>query len=104
MINLGTISIKGSQSIILARNKIRTLTGDLKFNSVNTTMLTSVTSSLGRLMLKTDENAGIAVRLEKQGGKFSLVLVFQSLNTETDFKCSALETVFDRVQCQRIKA
>ena len=46
MIDLGKISIKDVPSIILARNKIRTLAKDLKFGSATTTRLTTVTSNL----------------------------------------------------------
>jgi len=96
MIELGTISIKDSASIVQARNKIRTLTVDLKFDSISVTRLATVASEACRRMLTTGETSGIRVMLDKQGRVFGLVLLFTSGQNKA--LPEILKTVFDDVE------
>ena len=96
MIELGTISIKDSASIVQARNKIRTLTGDLKFDPISVTRLATATSEVCRRMLTTGNTSDIRVMLDKQGGMFGLVLLFTSGQNKAVPKI--LKAVFDDVE------
>jgi len=96
MIELGTISIKDSASIVQARNKIRTLAGDLRFDPISVTRLATATSEVCHQMLTTGNTSDIRVMLDKQGGMFGLVLLFTSGQNKAVPKI--LKTVFDDVE------
>ena len=97
MIELGNISIKDETSIVEARNKIRILAEDLKFDSITATRLATMTSELSRRMVTADLASNIEVGLDKRGGALSLVLLFASGKTMPALDIKTLEAVFDDV-------
>ena len=78
MIELGKITIKDKASVVEARNKIRLLAQDLKFDSMDATRLAAATSELSRLIYQKGEESKIDVGFAKKGGRFGLILSFKT--------------------------
>lgn len=98
MIELGNISIKNRTSIVEARNKIRILCEDLKFDSISATRLAAMTSELSRRMATSGRASSIKVGLDQRDGAFGLILLFASAQTGNTVGIEALEAVFDNVE------
>ena len=98
MIELGDISIKDLTSIVEARNKIRILCEDLKFDSISAVRLAAITSELSRRMATSGHASSVGVGLDQRGGAFGLVLLFASAQTGNPVGIEALEAVFDDVE------
>jgi signal transduction histidine kinase/DNA-binding response OmpR family regulator len=77
MIIIGTISIKEESCVVHCRSKIRRLSIDLGFSSIEATRISSMTSELCWLLLKSQSHLTIDISLEKIKGDMSLVLLFQ---------------------------
>jgi signal transduction histidine kinase len=109
MIELGKILITDNTSIVEARNKIRLLTEDLKFNSMGATRLATITSELIRIMYQKGEESSIVVGFDKKDGASGLILIFQS--KKEGLNIGQAENFFDHLQTlraedgfQRVKA
>lgn len=96
MINLGRILIKDESSIVEARNKIRLLAEDLKFNSIAVTRLVTITSELSRLIYQKDEESSIVVGFDKKEDAFGLLLLFQSKKEKLNI--GKAEVFFDKLR------
>lgn len=68
MIELGEIKLKNSDSVVEARNKIRTLARDLGFDSITAARLATVSSEIMRKMSYTgkDNRPGIMIALDRE--------------------------------------
>jgi len=96
MIELGKVLIKEETSIVEARNRIRLLAEDLKFNSFAATRLATITSELSRIVYEKDDGSSIVVGFDKREETFGLVLAFQSRKEELD--AAKAEVFFDEVK------
>lgn len=76
MIELGEIKLKNRDSVVEARNKIRTLARDLGFDSITAARLASVSSDIMRKMSYTgkDSHPGIMIALDQAKETDGLVL------------------------------
>nr|HID58921.1 response regulator [Desulfobacterales bacterium] len=96
MIELGRIQIKDETSIVEARNKIRFLAKDLKFDSMNATRLATVTSELSRNLYQKGHESKVVVGFDKKEGVFGLILFFETRNEEVDIDRALV--FFDRLK------
>jgi len=99
MIELGMIRIRDEASIIEARNKVRLLAADLKFNSVEATRLATIISELSRIVYQEDGESSVVVGFDKKADRFDLALIFESKKEELDIGMA--EIFFDRVDTFR---
>jgi len=99
MITLGQIHIRHTTSIVEARNKIRLLAGDLKFNATTTARLAAITSELSRLMYQQGNESSIVAGLDKNEESYGLMLRFQS--KMEDVNVAKADLFFDTVQTFR---
>ena len=100
MIELGTILITDTTSIVEARNRIRLLAEDLKFDSMAATRLATITSELIRIMYQKGEASSIVVGLDKKNEASGLLLIFQS--RKEAFFVGQADRFFDHVQTLRV--
>ncbi len=98
MISLGELSIRDGNSMVRARDKIRALAQDMRFDSISVTRLATMTSELSRGMVKGGDASSLKVWLDEREGVFRLVLGFTSDPTEARVRIETLEAVFDRVE------
>lgn len=96
MIELGKILIKDKSSIVEARNKIYLLAEDLKFSSMSTTRLATITSDLSRNIYQKGVESSLIIGFDKKGDLFRLILIFQSKKEELSI--GRVETFFDNIQ------
>ena len=94
MLQLGAIYIRDEISIVHCRNKIRTLSLDLNFSSVEATRLATATSEICWLLLPNEEQSSVNVSFDKINERFGLLLVFQGATSQ--FKASNFEFLFDQ--------
>lgn len=95
MIELGTILIQDSAAIVGARNKLRLLAEDLKFDSVTCTRLAVITSELCRSLYQADGNTSVFVGFDKREFGVDLVLIFQGSVTPSIVQKASV--FFDRI-------
>lgn len=94
MLQLGAMYIRDENSIVHCRNKIRTLSLDLNFSSVEATRLATATSEICWLLLPNEEQSSVNVSFDKINERFGLLLVFQGATSQ--FKASNFEFLFDQ--------
>jgi len=101
MIDLGTIAINASTSLVALRNKIFTLTANLQFDEIGATRVTTVVSELIRWIMETNEPARVTVGLEVVDDAFGLDLKFHAKNVWAGGNSKAMNKVFDRVDISK---
>jgi signal transduction histidine kinase/DNA-binding response OmpR family regulator/HPt (histidine-containing phosphotransfer) domain-containing protein len=93
MLALGSLYIKDEYSIVHCRTKIRSLSMDLNFSSVQATRIATATSEICWALLKNEERSTVDISLDKINDRFALLLVFKELSTE--FTLKGFESLFD---------
>jgi PAS domain S-box-containing protein len=95
MIELGKITIRDEASIVGARNKIRLLARDLKFDSMDATRLAAATSELSRIIYQKGDESNIGVGFDKKEGRYGLILCFKVKKEKTNIE--KISAFFDRL-------
>ncbi|WP_438466085.1 response regulator [Marinomonas sp. PE14-40] len=95
MITLGDISIKNESCIVHFRSKIRSLSIDLGFSSIEATRMSTITSELSWLLLKNQKTINVDVGLEKKQSEYLFVILFDIQRPDVDL--IEYHTVFDEL-------
>ncbi|MEH6443099.1 MAG: response regulator [Oceanospirillaceae bacterium] len=95
MIIIGTISIKSESSIIHSCSKVRCISIDLGFNSIEATRISTIVSELCWLLLKNNKHVTIDVSLEEIHNEFFLALLFKGEHCDVDLEL--YHSVFDEL-------
>ena len=95
MITLGTLSIKDENCIVQCRSKIRSLSIDLDFSSIEATRISTITSEICWLLLKNQQYLSIDVSLETTQNEINLALLFKGEPSDIDL--GLYQSVFDEL-------
>lgn len=95
MITLGAISIKNESCIVHFRSKVRSLSIDLGFSAIESTRMSTISSELCWLLLKSQKIFNVDVSLERKQSGFFLVILFNTKHSNLDL--IEYHTVFDEL-------
>jgi len=94
---LGNLAIEDARSIVRARNKLRTLTENLHFTSMDVARLTTLFSDLFRALLQTDKTANVEVMLAKRDEVYGLLFGLRFYKYPLPYSAESLKMIFDNV-------
>ena len=101
MITLGDVSIKNESCIVHFRSKIRSLSIELGFSAIEATRMSTITSELCWLLLKSQKVINANVSLEKKQSEYLFVILFDVEKSDVDL--IEYHTVFDELQLVSVK-
>jgi two-component system, NtrC family, sensor kinase len=99
MIEITKIPIIDESSIVEARNKIRIIAKDLKFDSFIVTNLATFTSDLSRNIYENDGKSVIEVGIDQKNGIFGLIIIFHPITD--DLNIESADIFFDSLNIIR---
>ncbi len=94
-IPLGKIPIRNENSIVQCRNKIRALSIDLDFGSVEATRIATVVSEICWAVLQNEECSTVDVYLDTVNNRLGLLLIFREVATQ--YNAKPFEFLFDQL-------